>query len=43
MATARINGTDINFLDTGGSFATNLTHPQPTNAAIRAFVDRLER
>ncbi|MGA1245057.1 MAG: alpha/beta fold hydrolase [Ilumatobacteraceae bacterium] len=27
----------------GGSHAANLTHPGPTNAAIRAFVDRLGR
>ncbi len=27
----------------GGTHATNLTHPVPTNAAIRAFVDRLDR
>ena len=39
----RISGPTELVVIPGGTHAANLTHPEPTNAAIRAFVDRLAR
>ena len=38
----RISGPTELVVIFGGTHAANLTHPEPTNSAIRAFVDRLD-
>lgn len=38
----RISGPTELVVISGGTHAANLTHPEPTNSAIRAFVDRLD-